>query len=398
MCIKVIGGLQESVYGSSCGSEYVTSREVMSADVCVLANANGPRNIVVDGKIFPVKYVPTGIKNKNCQCFISAGVTLDPDEFKAEIEYLNEAGFTNFFNVSLSANARIKSLKSEILENIYITAVDAQNNGEISKEYQLCKHDLSNIKQGKGLRVFELSHFSEDLLLTMQELDNKKKLGLDIEKNYAIIFSRIKSWLQILFSYVNETDTEVEIAKAIDKNKTIVVEAGSVFSQDNQFGYFDGKSWYPNCTAMGLLSSTGINVGRRGFSVIGVIPSEIKVIDFVWSKYAAQLNGVDKIVICGTPDSIITEYQDEDTKSTVTEYLQDAVYLKKKSKDIQNWSKLQPVTFDNKLSQCLEQFINANADLACCTQVKVQSLHEYLTDDSKKSGSNYIVAPYSNNM
>lgn len=323
-----------AVVGSQWGDEgkgKVIDFLATQADVVVRGQGgnNAGHTLVVDGKKFALRLIPSGILNPNTINVIGNGIVFDPKGFFEEIEMLESNGISTK-NIKISDRAHIVFPYHKELDGLAEEARGDNKIGTTKKGIGPCYMDKT---ERSGIRVCDLMDkeiFAKKLKL---QVDAKNKLvtgvyGKEAMFDFDEIYNEFIVYAEKMRPYVE--DTTVIVYDAIKANKKVLFEGaqGTLLDLDlgtypfvtsshpTSGGFAVGAGVGPNMikdvvgivkaytTRVGegpfvteLFDETGerIRVQGREFGTVTGRARRCGWFDAVIVKYAARVNGITSI-------------------------------------------------------------------------------------------------------
>ncbi len=323
-----------AVVGSQWGDEgkgKVIDFLATQADVVIRGQGgnNAGHTLVVEGKKFALRLIPSGILNPNTINVIGNGVVFDPKGFFEEIEML-EANGVSTKNIKISDRAHIVFPYHKELDGLAEEARGDNKIGTTKKGIGPCYMDKT---ERSGIRVCDLMDkevFAKKLRL---QVDAKNKLvtgvyGKEPMFDFDEIYNEFIVYAEKMKPYV--ADTTVIVYDAIKANKKVLFEGaqGTLLDLDlgtypyvtsshpTSGGFAVGAGVGPNMikdvvgivkaytTRVGegpfvteLSDETGerIRVQGREFGTVTGRARRCGWFDAVIVKYAARINGITSI-------------------------------------------------------------------------------------------------------
>ena len=323
-----------AVVGSQWGDEgkgKVIDFLATQADVVVRGQGgnNAGHTLVVDGKKFALRLIPSGILNSNTINVIGNGIVFDPKGFFEEIEMLESNGISTK-NIKISDRAHIVFPYHKELDGLAEEARGDNKIGTTKKGIGPCYMDKT---ERSGIRVCDLMDkeiFAKKLKL---QVDAKNKLvtgvyGKEAMFDFDEIYNEFIVYAEKMRPYVE--DTTVIVYDAIKANKKVLFEGaqGTLLDLDlgtypfvtsshpTSGGFAVGAGVGPNMikdvvgivkaytTRVGegpfvteLFDETGerIRVQGREFGTVTGRARRCGWFDSVIVKYAARVNGITSI-------------------------------------------------------------------------------------------------------
>lgn len=323
-----------AVVGSQWGDEgkgKVIDFLATQADVVIRGQGgnNAGHTLVVDGKKFALRLIPSGILNPNTINIIGNGIVFDPKGFFEEIEMLESNGISTK-NIKISDRAHIVFPYHKELDGLAEEARGDNKIGTTKKGIGPCYMDKT---ERSGIRVCDLMDkevFAKKLRL---QVDAKNKLVTGVyEKEEMFDFDEIYNefivYAEKMRPYVD--DTTVIVYDAIKANKKVLFEGaqGTLLDLDlgtypfvtsshpTSGGFAVGAGVGPNMIkdVVGIVKAYTTRVGEGPFvtELFDEIGERIRIqghefgtvtgrarrcgwFDAVIVKYAARVNGLTSI-------------------------------------------------------------------------------------------------------
>mgnify|MGYP000494749714 FL=1 len=323
-----------AVVGSQWGDEgkgKVIDFLATQADVVVRGQGgnNAGHTLVVDGKKFALRLIPSGILNSNTINVIGNGIVFDPKGFFEEIEMLESNGISTK-NIKISDRAHIVFPYHKELDGLAEEARGDNKIGTTKKGIGPCYMDKT---ERSGIRVCDLMDkeiFAKKLKL---QVDAKNKLvtgvyGKEAMFDFDEIYNEFIVYAEKMRPYVE--DTTVIVYDAIKANKKVLFEGaqGTLLDLDlgtypfvtsshpTSGGFAVGAGVGPNMIkdVVGIVKAYTTRVGEGPFvtELDNEIGEEIRIkgrefgtvtgrsrrcgwFDAVIVRYAARVNGLTSI-------------------------------------------------------------------------------------------------------
>ena len=323
-----------AVVGSQWGDEgkgKVIDFLATQADVVVRGQGgnNAGHTLVVDGKKFALRLIPSGILNPNTINVIGNGIVFDPKGFFEEIEMLESNGISTK-NIKISDRAHIVFPYHKELDGLAEEARGDNKIGTTKKGIGPCYMDKT---ERSGIRVCDLMDkeiFAKKLKL---QVDAKNKLvtgvyGKEAMFDFDEIYNEFIVYAEKMRPYVE--DTTVIVYDAIKANKKVLFEGAQgtlldlylgtypfvTSSHPTSGGFAVGAGVGPNMikdvvgivkaytTRVGegpfvteLFDETGERIRTQGreFGTVTGRARRCGWFDAVIVKYAARVNGITSI-------------------------------------------------------------------------------------------------------
>ncbi len=249
-------------YGDE-GKGRTTDYLAQKAEVSVRATGgnNAGHSIVVDGKKFAMRLIPSGILSNHTIAVIGNGVVLNPKVLIGEINMLKENGIDVDKYLKISEKAHIifpyHEAQDAYLESIRVHPIGTTKNG-IGPTY--CdKYERS------GIRVEDLykTDFKGKLAVNIYNAEKITGEKFDVDS----IYETYMEYAKILKPYVSDTVTLLH--KYLAEDKYMVIEGAQASLLDIDFGSYPYVT-SSNPTIGGMLTGTGLSAHDIG-DVFGVI-------------------------------------------------------------------------------------------------------------------------------
>lgn len=268
----VVVGMQWGDEGKGKITDYLSQ----SADVVVRSQGgnNAGHSVVIDGKRYALRLMPSGIFGKDKIVVIGNGVVLNPKGLLEEIHYLNDAGFT-------TDHLRISN-RVQITLPYHILLDKCQEEAKGDKKIGTTQKGIGPTYMDKvarvGIRMADLLDrdiFAEKL---RANLDAKNELFTKIYHVEPLKFDDI---YEEYYQYGQElkdlvTDTSILINDALESGKRVLFEGAQGTMLDIDQGT------YPYVTSSNTVAggaSTGAGVG----------PNKIKTIVGICKAYCTRV-------------------------------------------------------------------------------------------------------------
>ncbi|WP_455537703.1 adenylosuccinate synthase [Terrisporobacter sp.] len=269
-----------AVVGSQWGDEgkgKVIDFLATQADVVIRGQGgnNAGHTLVVDGKKFALRLIPSGILNPNTINVIGNGIVFDPKGFFEEIEMLESNGICTK-NIKISDRAHIVFPYHKELDGLAEEARGDNKIGTTKKGIGPCYMDKT---ERSGIRVCDLMNkevFAKKLKL---QIDAKNKLvtgvyGKEAMFDFDKIYNEFIVYAEKMRPFV--ADTTVIVYDAIKENKRVLFEGAQGTLLDLDLGT------YPYVTSSHPISG-GFAVGA------GVGPNMIKDVVGIVKAYTTRV-------------------------------------------------------------------------------------------------------------
>ena len=262
-----------AVVGSQWGDEgkgKVIDFLATQADVVVRGQGgnNAGHTLVVDGKKFALRLIPSGILNSNTINVIGNGIVFDPKGFFEEIEMLESNGISTK-NIKISDRAHIVFPYHNELDGLAEEARGDNKIGTTKKGIGPCYMDKT---ERSGIRVCDLMDkeiFAKKLKL---QVDAKNKLvtgvyGKEAMFDFDEIYNEFIVYAEKMRPYVE--DTTVIVYDAIKANKKVLFEGAQGTLLDLDLGTYPFvTSSHPTSGGFAVGAGVGPNMIK---DVVGIV-------------------------------------------------------------------------------------------------------------------------------
>ena len=262
-----------AVVGSQWGDEgkgKVIDFLATQADVVVRGQGgnNAGHTLVVDGKKFALRLIPSGILNSNTINVIGNGIVFDPKGFFEEIEMLESNGISTK-NIKISDRAHIIFPYHKELDGLAEEARGDNKIGTTKKGIGPCYMDKT---ERSGIRVCDLMDkeiFAKKLKL---QVDAKNKLvtgvyGKEAMFDFDEIYNEFIVYAEKMRPYVE--DTTVIVYDAIKANKKVLFEGAQGTLLDLDLGTYPFvTSSHPTSGGFAVGAGVGPNMIK---DVVGIV-------------------------------------------------------------------------------------------------------------------------------
>ena len=262
-----------AVVGSQLGDEgkgKVIDFLATQADVVVRGQGgnNAGHTLVVDGKKFALRLIPSGILNSNTINVIGNGIVFDPKGFFEEIEMLESNGISTK-NIKISDRAHIVFPYHKELDGLAEEARGDNKIGTTKKGIGPCYMDKT---ERSGIRVCDLMDkeiFAKKLKL---QVDAKNKLvtgvyGKEAMFDFDEIYNEFIVYAEKMRPYVE--DTTVIVYDAIKANKKVLFEGAQGTLLDLDLGTYPFvTSSHPTSGGFAVGAGVGPNMIK---DVVGIV-------------------------------------------------------------------------------------------------------------------------------
>lgn len=262
-----------AIVGSQWGDEgkgKVIDFLATQADVVVRGQGgnNAGHTLVVDGKKFALRLIPSGILNPNTINVIGNGIVFDPKGFFEEIEMLESNGISTK-NIKISDRAHIVFPYHKELDGLAEEARGDNKIGTTKKGIGPCYMDKT---ERSGIRVCDLMDkeiFAKKLKL---QVDAKNKLvtgvyGKEAMFDFDEIYNEFIVYAEKMRPYVE--DTTVIVYDAIKANKKVLFEGAQGTLLDLDLGTYPFvTSSHPTSGGFAVGAGVGPNMIK---DVVGIV-------------------------------------------------------------------------------------------------------------------------------
>lgn len=262
-----------AVVGSQWGDEgkgKVIDFLATQADVVVRGQGgnNAGHTLVVDGKKFALRLIPSGILNSNTINVIGNGIVFDPKGFFEEIEMLESNGISTK-NIKISDRAHIVFPYHKELDGLAEEARGDNKIGTTKKGIGPCYMDKT---ERSGIRVCDLMDkeiFAKKLKL---QVDAKNKLvtgvyGKEAMFDFDEIYNEFIVYAEKMRPYVE--DTTVIVYDSIKANKKVLFEGAQGTLLDLDLGTYPFvTSSHPTSGGFAVGAGVGPNMIK---DVVGIV-------------------------------------------------------------------------------------------------------------------------------
>jgi len=269
-----------AVVGSQWGDEgkgKVIDYLATQADVVIRGQGgnNAGHTLVVDGKKFALRLIPSGVLNPNTINVIGNGIVFDPQGFLEEIEMLKKDDIDTS-NIKISDRAHIVFPYHKELDALAEEARGANKIGTTKKGIGPCYMDKT---ERSGIRICDLMNkdvFAKKLKL---QVDAKNKLvqgvyGKEAMFDFETIYNEYLGYAEKIRNHV--ADTSVIVYDAIKAGKKVLFEGAQGTLLDLDLGT------YPFVTSSHPISG-GFAIGA------GVGPNMIKDVVGIVKAYTTRV-------------------------------------------------------------------------------------------------------------
>ena len=262
-----------AIVGSQWGDEgkgKVIDYLATQADVVVRGQGgnNAGHTLVVEGKKFALRLIPSGVLNSKTVNVIGNGIVFDPKGFLEEIETLNKEGIDTS-NIKVSDRAHVVFPYHKELDALAEEARGANKIGTTKKGIGPCYMDKT---ERSGIRICDLMDkeiFAQKLKL---QIDAKNKLVQGVYEKEAMfdfetIYNEYLGYAEIIRQYV--ADTSVIVYDAIKAGKKVLFEGAQGTLLDLDLGTYPYvTSSHPTSGGFAIGAGVGPNMIK---DVVGIV-------------------------------------------------------------------------------------------------------------------------------
>lgn len=262
-----------AIVGSQWGDEgkgKVIDYLATQADVVVRGQGgnNAGHTLVVEGKKFALRLIPSGVLNSKTVNVIGNGIVFDPKGFLEEIETLNKEGIDTS-NIKVSDRAHVVFPYHKELDALAEEARGANKIGTTKKGIGPCYMDKT---ERSGIRICDLMDkeiFAQKLKL---QIDAKNKLvqgvyGKEAMFDFETIYNEYLGYAEIIRQYV--ADTSVIVYDAIKAGKKVLFEGAQGTLLDLDLGTYPYvTSSHPTSGGFAIGAGVGPNMIK---DVVGIV-------------------------------------------------------------------------------------------------------------------------------
>ena len=247
MPVLIVVGVQWGDEGKGKVVDYLT--ESATLVVRYQGGNNAGHTVIVNGKKFALRLIPSGMLRDNSRCLLASGVVVDPEALLEEIQSLDESGIK-------VTPTRLGIAPEVQLILPYHKAVDQE------RERERGSNKIGTTGKGigpayedsvsrSGIRFKDLLNLNilKDKLaknIDSKNLYLKNVLGSSIQFDLETEFAKLKEFSSILAPFI--TDVSYEVNTCIDKNQNIVFEG----AQGSLLDIYHGT--YPFVTSSNTLA------------------------------------------------------------------------------------------------------------------------------------------------
>ena len=262
-----------AIVGSQWGDEgkgKVIDYLATQADVVVRGQGgnNAGHTLVVEGKKFALRLIPSGVLNSKTINVIGNGIVFDPKGFLEEIETLNKEGIDTS-NIKVSDRAHVVFPYHKELDALAEEARGANKIGTTKKGIGPCYMDKT---ERSGIRICDLMDkdiFAQKLKL---QIDAKNKLvqgvyGKEAMFDFETIYNEYLGYAEIIREHV--ADTSVIVYDAIKAGKKVLFEGAQGTLLDLDLGTYPYvTSSHPTSGGFAIGAGVGPNMIK---DVVGIV-------------------------------------------------------------------------------------------------------------------------------
>lgn len=228
---------------------------------------NAGHTVVIDGEVFKLHLIPSGIFYADKVCVIGNGLVVDPQVLIEELAYLEKRGVRNL-NLRISGRAHVIMPYHKLLDILEEEFKGEQKIGTTKRGIGPAYKDKAS---RTGIRIVDL--------LDREQLEQKLRYNLK-EKNllitkiynreeldYQDILEKYLAYAEIIRPYV--TDSSLEVNTYLDQGKKVLFEGAQGTLLDIDHGTFPYVT-SSNPIAGAACTGAGIGPTRIG-KVVGVV-------------------------------------------------------------------------------------------------------------------------------
>ena len=314
-----------AIVGSQWGDEgkgKVIDFLATQADVVIRAQGgnNAGHTIVVDGKKFALRLIPSGILNPNTINVIGNGIVFDPKGFFEELEMLQENGIDTK-NIKVSDRAHIIFPYHKELDGLAEEARGDNKIGTTKRGIGPCYMDKT---ERSGIRICDLMDKEVFAKKLKGQVDAKNKIVKGVYDkeadmfNYDEIYAEFMEYAEKLRPFV--ADTTVIVYDAIKAGKKVLFEGAQGTLLDLDLGTYPFvTSSHPTSGGFAVGAGVGPNMIKDVVGIVKAYTTRVGEGPFV----TEQLNEIgDQIRIkghefgtvtgrsrrCGWFDAVVVKY------------------------------------------------------------------------------------------
>lgn len=235
-------------------------------DICARFNggSNAGHSIKVDGKEFAFHLMPSGILNKNAQCFIGNGCVVHLQTFFKELSELQSKGIEYKGRVFLSDRAHIVFNFHQTIDGLN---EDDKTQTSIGTTRRGIGPAYCEKMNRTGVRIGDLRNIS-------RVEDKLKKILVSLKKRFSSVELDVESEIKTYREYAKQLEEMIVdgvawINQAYKDGKKILLEGANAAMLDIDFGTYPYVT-SSNPTIGGCLTGLGISHKLIG-DVIGIV-------------------------------------------------------------------------------------------------------------------------------
>lgn len=296
-CVTVIVGTQ---WGDE-GKGRVSNFETRDAKIVVRSTGgnNAGHTVVRDGEKYALHLVPSSIIDPSIMSVISAGVVINPETLKEEIEELEKRG------ISITPDNFAISNRAHVTTQLHIDMDEAEEELRGADKVGTTKRGIGPTYEDKaariGIRMCDLIGSRKELKKKLLRITKFRKLVLWTVRKIFYGEDTLNDMVETLMAcgeylkpYITETSDIIH--EAIEKGEKVVLEGAQSTFLDLDWGNYD-KVTSSNPTASGTCQGAGVG------------PTSVKEVIGVMKTYCSRVgNG-----------PFPTEQPDEGVGSTIRE-------------------------------------------------------------------------------
>ena len=228
---------------------------------------NAGHTIIVDGKKYPLRLIPSGILNPKANCVIANGVVMDLEVLASEIKMFETDGVKLKNRLFISERCNLILPYHKALDQAYENARGKNKLGTTGKGIGPAYSDKVSYN---GIRLYELKNWD----LFVEKFTFQTKIKNEVLKTFKVSPINIKKELvalselrKIVLPFV--TDTYQLLKNALKKNRKILMEGAQAVMLDVDFSpypFSTGSNTIPGAVNTG----SGIPIQNIG-DIFGVV-------------------------------------------------------------------------------------------------------------------------------
>ena len=292
--------------------------------------ANAGHTVVIGEREFKLHLIPSGILHKQTQCYLAAGVVVDPVALVEEIKTLERADIEVLDRLWLSERAHLVLPYHRKLDALIEQAKDNQALGTTGRGIGPCLADKAN---RRGFRLADLNHsdhFVSRLRKAVNETNRMITLLYEAEPlNPETVVEECMECTAPLVNRIVNVEERIQVAR--QRNERIILEGAQGSLLDIDFGTYPyvtsshthaagicaGAGWSPAhpLHILGVFKAFCTRVGEGPFptEAPGIISRDLQTIrevgtttgrdrrigwfDAVLAKQVVQFNGISSLAL-----------------------------------------------------------------------------------------------------